>query len=53
MTKFCVPDVIENIKLENVRNVKVLNLVPKTNEKRHKEWHETCKCKCIFHVNVF
>ena len=38
--KICVPDVIKNL------NVKVFNLMPRTNETRHIEWHETCKCKC-------
>ena len=26
--------------------VKVFNLMSRTNETRHIEWHETCKCKC-------
>ena len=38
--KMCVPDVIKNI------NVKVLNLMSRTNETRHIKWYETCKCKC-------
>ena len=33
--KMCVPDVIKNL------NVKVFNLMSKTNETRHLEWHET------------
>ena len=37
--KLCVRDVIENL------NIKVFNLMSRTNEKRHIEWHETCKCK--------
>ena len=36
----CVPDVIKNL------NVKVFNLMSRTNETRHIKWHETCKCKC-------
>ena len=36
-TKKCVPDNIKNT------NIKVFNLVSKTNEARHIEWHETCK----------
>ena len=36
--KNCVPDVIKNL------NVKVFNLMSKTNETTHTEWHETCKC---------
>ena len=35
--KLCVPDVVKNI------NVKVFNLIWRTNETRHIEWHETCK----------
>ena len=38
--KMCVPDVIKNI------NVKVFNLISRTNETNHTKWHETCKCKC-------
>ena len=42
----CVPDVIKNL------NVKVFNLMSKTNETRHIEWHETCKCKCRLDASV-
>ena len=38
--KICVSDVIKNV------NVKVFNLMLKTNETRVIEWCETCKCKC-------
>ena len=38
--KTCVPDVIKDW------NVKVFNLISRTNETRHTKWHETCKCKC-------
>ena len=34
--KMCVPDVIKNL------NVKVFNLMSRTNETRHVKWHETC-----------
>ena len=27
-------------------NVRVFNLMSRTNETRYTEWHETCKCKC-------
>ena len=27
-------------------NVKVFNLMSRTNETRHIKWHKTCKCKC-------
>ena len=38
--KICVPNVVKNL------NVKVFNLMSRTNETRHIKWHETCKCKC-------
>ena len=37
--KICVPDVIKTL------NVKVFNLMSRTNETRYIEWHETFKCK--------
>ena len=45
-SKLRFPDVVKNI------NVKVFNLVSRTNELRHIEWHETCKCKCILDASV-
>ena len=33
--KLCVPDVVKNL------NVKIFNLMSKTNEKGHIKWHET------------
>ena len=44
--KICVPDVAKNL------NVKVFNLMPRSNETRHTEWHETCKCECKFGANI-
>ena len=44
--KICVPDVVKNL------NVKVFNLMSRTNETRHIEWHETCKCECKFGANI-
>ena len=38
--KICVPDIIKNL------NVKVFNLMSRTTETRHIEWHETCKWQC-------
>ena len=38
--KNCVPDVIKDL------NVKVYNLMSRTNETRFIKWHETCKCIC-------
>ena len=43
--KICVPDVVKNL------NVKVFNLMSRTNERRFIEWHETCKCECKFGNN--
>ena len=36
----CVPDVVEG------KNVKVFNLMSRTNEERYIGRHETCRCKC-------
>ena len=38
--RFCAPDVVK------ILNVKVFNLMSRTNETRHLKWHETCKCIC-------
>ena len=44
--KICVPDVVKDL------NVKVFNLMSRTNETRHIKWHETCKCKCRLNTSV-
>ena len=44
--KLCVPDTVKNI------HVKVFNLMPRTNEIKHIEWHKTCKCKCRLDANI-
>ena len=44
--KICVPNIVKNL------NVKVFNLMPRTNETRHIEWHETCKCECRLYAIV-
>ena len=36
--RICVPDTVENL------NIKVFNLMSRTNETRSIKWHETCKC---------
>ena len=36
--KICIPDVFKNL------NVKVFNLLSRTNETRKIKWHKTCKC---------
>ena len=44
--KLCVPDNIENT------NVIVFNLISRTNETRHINWHKTCKCRCRLDASV-
>ena len=44
--KLCVPDTIKNI------NVKVFNLISRTNETRYIKWHKACKCKCRLDASV-
>ena len=44
--KICVPDEIKNT------NVKVFNLMSRTNETRHIKWHKTCKCKCRLDASI-
>ena len=44
--KVCVPDQIKN------RNVKVFNLMSRTNETRHIKWHKTRKCRCRLDANT-
>ena len=44
--KLCVPDVIKNI------NVSVFDLISFSNQTKHIEWHETCKCKCRLNASV-
>ena len=34
----CVPDTVKDL------NVRVFNLMSRTNETRYIKWHETCKC---------
>ena len=44
--KICVPDEIKNT------NIKVFNLIPKTNEIRHIKSHKTCKCRCRLDASI-
>ena len=44
--KLCVPDIVKNI------NVKIFNLMSLTNQTKHIEWHENCKCKCRLDSSV-
>ena len=38
--KICIPDIVKNL------NVKVFNLLSRTNETRNIKWHKTCKSIC-------
>ena len=44
--KIYVPDVVKYL------NVKVFNLMSRTNETRHLKWHEPCKCICRLNAIV-
>ena len=44
--KICVPNVVKKL------NVKIFNLMSRTNETRYIDWQETCKCECKFGTNV-
>ena len=43
----CVSDVVKNM------NVRVFNLMSRTNDTKHIEWHEICKYKCRLDTSVF
>ena len=45
-TRLCVADVVKGI------NVKVFNLMSRTNETRYITWHGTCSCKCRLYASV-
>ena len=45
-SRICVHDAVKDL------NVKLFNLMPRTNEARHIKWHEMCKCKCRLDANV-
>ena len=42
----CVSDVIKNL------NVRVFNLISRTNKTKYIKLHETCKCKCRLDASV-
>ena len=44
--KICVPDAVKEL------NVKLFNLMSRTNKKRHIKRHETCKCKCRLDASI-
>ena len=44
--KICVPDAVKDL------NVKVFNLMSRSNETRHIKWHERCKCKYRLDASV-
>ena len=45
--RICVPDTVKNL------NVKVFNLMSRTNETRSIKWHETCKCICRLNKIIY
>ena len=45
-SKLCFLNVVKNI------NVKLFNLMSRTNETRHIEWYETCECRCRLDASV-
>ena len=45
--KLCIPDVMKDI------NIKVYNLLSRTNETHHIKQHEVCKCKCRLNASVY
>ena len=47
--EICVPDVVKNL---NAKVFNLFNLMSRTNETRHIEWHETCKCEFKFGANI-
>ena len=47
--EICVPDVVKNL---NAKVFNLFNLMSRTNETRHIEWNETCKCECKFGANA-
>ena len=44
--KICVPDQIQDT------NVRVFNLMSRTNETRHIKWHKTCKSRCRLDASI-
>ena len=44
--KICVPVAVKDL------NVKVFNLMSRTNETRNIKWHKTCKCKCRLDASI-
>ena len=45
--KICVPEAVKDL------NVKLFNLMSRTNETRNKKWHEKCKCECRLDASVY
>ena len=46
MSKICVPKIIKNV------NMKVYNVLMRSNETRNVLWHESCKCVCKLNSSV-
>ena len=45
-SKLCVPDVVKHI------NLKIFDLMSRTNETRYIEWYETYKCECRLDLQI-
>ena len=45
--KICVPGQIKDT------NVKVFNLMSRTNVTKHIKWHKTCKCRCRLDASIY
>ena len=45
--KICVPDTVKNL------NVKVFNLISRTNKTMHIKWLKTCKCICRLDGSIY
>ena len=44
--KLCIPNVVKNM------DIKVFNLMSRTNETCYIEWHKVCECKCKLDASV-
>ena len=45
--KLCIPDVVKDI------NIKIFNLMSRTNKTCYVSWHKTCACKCRSDASIF
>ena len=44
--KLCIPDVVKDI------NIKIFNLMSRTNKTCYVSWHKTCACKCRLDASI-